>query len=74
MTEKELRERALLYDCPDCGAKAGGRCGWWQELVQNPGYPQRRRWKHTPKPHSERCLLALRADAQLMHEARNPAP
>jgi hypothetical protein len=26
MNEKELRQRALDHDCPDCGANAGVRC------------------------------------------------
>jgi hypothetical protein len=40
---------ALMHDSPNCGAKAGRRYGWWQEPINNPGYPQRRVWKYTPK-------------------------
>jgi hypothetical protein len=57
-TQKELYERALLHSCPACGAKPGKRCGWYQEPVNNRGYPQVRRWHTTPTLlHNDRIPL-----------------
>ena len=56
--------------CPACGAAAGKRCGWWQEPPTNPGYPQRRVWKHRAGLiHPER-LEALRERLEAENERR----
>jgi hypothetical protein len=53
-------DEAYAVPCPHCDAKAGKRCGWWQEPANNPGYPQRRVWKHRPGlVHDERVAEAL---------------
>jgi hypothetical protein len=53
-----IAEAALEHDCPTCPAKAGKRCGWYQEPPDNPGYRQVRRWHHRANAvHPERSAM-----------------
>ena len=57
-TEKALRERAISYDCPACGAKATVRCRIVTHRPARPGYVAGTKVDVRPGPCSERAALA----------------
>jgi hypothetical protein len=57
-TEKALQERALEFDCPTCGAKAGIRCRIVTHRPARPGYPKGTKVDVRKKPCAERASLA----------------
>jgi predicted RNA-binding Zn-ribbon protein involved in translation (DUF1610 family) len=57
-TERALRERAIDYACPECGAKAGIRCRIVTHRPARPGYPKGTRVDVRPNSCAERASLA----------------
>ena len=57
-TEKALRERAIGYDCPTCGAKATVRCRIVTHRPARPGYGAGTKVDVKPNPCPERAALA----------------
>jgi hypothetical protein len=60
LTEKTIRDRAVDYACPTCGAKAGIRCRIVTHRPARPGYTAGTKVDVMPNPCGERASLAWR--------------
>jgi predicted RNA-binding Zn-ribbon protein involved in translation (DUF1610 family) len=59
--EKAIRERAVDYACPSCGARASIRCRIVTHRPARPGYVAGTKVDVKQKPCGERTTLAWRA-------------